>query len=608
MMPPYSNMESGSSGSLGTVSRRAASSASRGTSPNKTMNITDKTRRKSGLNGVIASPLRRRDGNTREIASLSIIRFVLALFIIIWFGAMVKLILNLSTSSSSSSSNLTAEQSEALQKLNERWKNLRFDKDGTIRGVNSDNSKGKSGSSSGSVSNKEKEANTQPTASIFELSLLGNTSPKDFKLTTPNAPSCSDPIDADSISFTLVSQLSQDRIWMVPHHCKRWGDNPMSIVIFTDEDAAVVKNRLVIEGCSQENLTVQTVSKTRYDPQGSDYPVNVLRNLAFSKVKTTHLVYADVDFWPGESLHSILNIQSVKERMASDPKLATVVPVFQINRRCRGYNDCRDQNIPFMPKRKDALIALIRRREASTFDPTNEGGHGSTRYIAWKEQEEGSYLDLPCIRSNRYEPYLAVRYCSELPPFQEGFSGYGKNKMTWAMQLRRSGYMFSQLGEAFLVHYPHLDSKSRLEWNKKPKELENVHSTLVVDVLESDKERSIDLLSYKRARVDALFLDYKDWLRDYVEDTSRVPMCENALNDDVRLWIHRDDKDGSESEDVAKQSQDDDVVEANEELARDSGEDNASTADEKEEDSANTADEEEDAGKDSADVADQEAF
>mmetsp|Transcript_10473 Transcript_10473/g.15882 ORF Transcript_10473/g.15882 Transcript_10473/m.15882 type:complete len:570 (+) Transcript_10473:224-1933(+) len=565
-MSPYSNMESGSSISPNGTATRRVTSNSRGSSPHTTKNGTNKTRRK---NGVIGSPSRknRRDNNI-DLMSLSLIRLVLALLILIWFGVMVKLISNLSTSSSSSSSsqnNMSAEQqSAAMHKLSEKWKNVRFNKDGTIktvRGVKDSNQKKKS-----DKKEEEEEPKPQPIASIFELSLLGNTSPSDFRLTTPNAPSCAEPIDADSISFTLVSQLSQDRIWMLPYHCKRWGENPMSVVIFTDEDAAAVKSKLVIEGCSDEHLTVQTVSKTRYDPQGTDYPVNVLRNLAFSKVKTTHLVYADIDFWPSESLHSILNIQSVKERMASDAKLATIIPVFQMNRRCRAYKDCRDDNIPFMPKRKDELIHLIKKRQASTFDPTNEGGHGSTKYISWKDQKEGSYLDLPCIRSNRYEPYLALRYCKELPPFQEGFSGYGKNKMTWAMQLRRSGYQFSQLGEAFLVHYPHLDSKSRLEWNKKPKELQRVDSTLVVDVLESEKGSNIDLLSYKRARVDALFLDYKDWLRDNVRDKARVPMCKNALNDDVRLWVHRDAD--SESEDEESEGDDDgsEVVKVNEEL------------------------------------------
>jgi hypothetical protein len=224
-------------------------------------------------------------------------------------------------------------------------------------------------------------------------------------------------------------------------------------------------------------------------------------------------------------------------------------------------------NIPFMPKRKKGLISLMKKREASTFDPTNEGGHGSTRYISWRDQEEGSFLDLPCIKSNRYEPYLVVRYCSELPPFQEGFTGYGKNKMTWAMQLRRSGYQFSQLGEAFLVHYPHLDSKSRMEWNKKPPLLQGVDSASAGDVLGSEKTGEVDILSFKRARVDALFLDFKDWMRDNVEDVARVPLCKDALNDDVRLWVHRENENETIDSFNESQRNDDTGADVNEMLA-----------------------------------------
>ncbi len=271
----------------------------------------------------------------------------------------------------------------------------------------------------------------QPPASIFELSLFGSNSPKDFQRFTPHAPSCFEPLSPESVSFTLVSQLSNDRLWMVPYHCQRWGNKyPMSIAVFTDKTVEYVKSELVARGCSEELLTVQTIKRTKYDPMGTEYPVNLMRNLAISKVKTSHIVYADVDFWPATDLHSILSNITVKERLASDYKLATVIPVFQMNRQCRRFWDCRNSNIPKMPKNKDEMIEIIITRKGSSFDPTNKGGHGSTMYKKWLTQETGTFVDLPCINSNRYEPYLSVRYCSELPPFQEGFTGYGKNKMT----------------------------------------------------------------------------------------------------------------------------------------------------------------------------------
>ena len=376
---------------------------------------------------------RRSRSSGKENLRWIILRFVLVLLIVFWFAAMISVLKN----SPSSPTSPQSAQSKATVSLSaiKKLSNLKFN---SVRGkVDSNAKKLKKLLDS---ARKAKEEQLQPAASIFELSLFGNKSPTDFQLYTPHAPTCSRPLDAKSVSYTLVSQLSNDRVWMVQYHCERWGDNPISIAVFTDRSADEVKSELVSLGCSEQNLTVQTVSKTRYDPSGKEYPVNLLRNLAFSAVKTSHITYADIDFWPASDLHSILDDETTKERLASDSKLATVLPVFQMNRRCKDYIDCRDLNIPQMPKNKEELINLIRKKAASTFDPTNVGGHGSTKYITWRDQKIGTFVDLPCITSNRYEPYLTVRYCSDLPPFQEGFAGYGKNKMTvsFCIRLNRS--------------------------------------------------------------------------------------------------------------------------------------------------------------------------
>jgi hypothetical protein len=113
----------------------------------------------------------------------------------------------------------------------------------------------------------------------------------------------------------------------------------------------------------------------------------------------------------------------------------------------------------------------------------------------------------------------------------------------WAMQLRRAGYKFSQIGGAFLVHYPHLDSKAREEWNKSPENLAipaKVAAKAAGKVLKHPDK--IDLSQFKRARVDALFLDFKRWLNENVQDESRTPKCPNAQNDDYSLWVHPSDQ------------------------------------------------------------------
>jgi len=486
--------------------------------------------------------------NPKTVLAWVLLRAILAILILVWIGSMASVMRNVPAAHSSGANN----PSKAMMNLS-RWKKLsEHIRLGSQAKENMAGTGNLSSTSDGKDSMKDKDKE-QP-ASIYDLSLFNNQSPTDFQLYTPHAPSCSKPLEPSAVGFTLVSQLSHDRLWMVQYHCARWGDHPMSIAVFSDRDAGDIKSDLVLQGCSAEHLTVRTVSKSRYDPKGTEYPVNLLRNLAFSNVKTSHIVYADIDFWPSSDLHATLTTQRVRERFASDPKLATVIPVFQLFRRCREYKDCRGANIPSMPKKKSGLFTLIKKKQASTFDPTNVGGHGSTKYITWRDQEIGTFVDLPCIKSNRYEPYLAFRYCTDLPPFQEGFTGYGKNKMTWVMQLRRAGYLFSQLGGVFLVHYPHLNSESRQEWDKKPKAMEK-HG------LETAKKKgNVDWASFKRARVDALFLDFKEWLDGTVEDESRVLMCDDALNDDMRLWVHTD-----KAKDDDEEADDDDETAAAEE-------------------------------------------
>ena len=179
-----------------------------------------------------------------------------------------------------------------------------------------------------------------------------------------------------------------------------------------------------------------------------------------------------------------------------------------------------------MPLGLTDLKQQILAHKVTRFDPTNRGGHGSTRYKDWFKQnyDDGDpLLEIECFLSNRYEPYLVFRLCQELPPFQEAFTGYGKNKMTWVMQLRRMGYRFWQLGKgAFVIHYPHLDSPSRMAWNNAP-----------------EHKKGAVWQDYKRGRMDQLFVEFRDWLQDEVPDETRTPFCEDKLDDDARLWVNR---------------------------------------------------------------------
>jgi Glycosyl-transferase for dystroglycan len=366
----------------------------------------------------------------------------------------------------------------------------------------------------------------------------------DFQRYSEKAPLCT-PLTVSQVSYTLVTQLSIDRLWMMKYHCDRWGSSsPISVAILTNQTTANTKQALLQMGCPSKTLTVQTLPISSNSDALMDYPVNHLRRMALSQVRTSHVMYVDIDFWESENLHDILHQTSVREALAADNKLSLVVPAFQLNRRCTEYRECPEKNIPQMPRTWQNMVDTIMDRHGSPFDPTNRGGHGSTLYSRWIKQNPGELLPLSCIKSNRYEPYLAFRYCHDLPPFQTHFSGYGKNKMTWVMQLRREGYIFSQLGGAFVVHYPHLDSASRMQWNEGPKELQPIREKDGSVYKKRPSEVAIsNWETYKRGKVDAIFFSFRKWLRLNVPDTTRVPMCSDSEDDDHRLWISRPKRD-----------------------------------------------------------------
>eukprot|EP00980_Cylindrotheca_fusiformis_P015822 scaffold4634_cov122-Cylindrotheca_fusiformis.AAC.3 len=363
----------------------------------------------------------------------------------------------------------------------------------------------------------------------------------DFETQSKNAPLCTPLSKPQDVSYTLVTQLSQDRLWMMEHHCARY-PHPMSIAVWTNSTRRKTLDDLLAMKCDLNLIQVEILDA--HNMPYNDYPVNQLRNMALRNISTTHIVYIDVDFWTSDGMYDILKGTNVTNALVGDRKQALVIPAFQLFRQCVEWKDCREKNVPYMPHSADDLYDMIREKRGHMFDPTNTGGHGSTRYRDWLLQDDGTLFEIPCLKSNRYEPFLVIRYCRDLPPFQEAFSGYGKNKMSWMMQLVRSGYVLSQVGGVFLVHYPHLDSESRQHWNEAPNQLK-VYKEGNKDHVPpqirrpNESETNLSFASYKRGQVDQLFVKYRKWLRERVPDESRIGLCEDHQDDDSKLWVER---------------------------------------------------------------------
>ena len=119
-----------------------------------------------------------------------------------------------------------------------------------------------------------------------------------------------------------------------------------------------------------------------------------------------------------------------------------------------------------MPRNFLELQACWREHRCRPFDEFgNPEGHASTNYAAWQRTPGSELRRLPCLRSNRYEPYLVLPMAPTTPLYAEVFQGYGKNKIQHTVHLFAAGFSLSVLSRGFLVHFPHGASTARMIWD-----------------------------------------------------------------------------------------------------------------------------------------------
>jgi hypothetical protein len=138
---------------------------------------------------------------------------------------------------------------------------------------------------------------------------------------------------AEPFSFTLVTQSSPERLWLLRETCQRWTGPIVLAVYVRSADATVVADdhlwvpmpdgskAKIGEGvCTNATVITYVASggggdaadagggerKERRAAAAADYPVNRLRNLAVAAVRTTHFFYIDIDFWPAADLEQRL--------------------------------------------------------------------------------------------------------------------------------------------------------------------------------------------------------------------------------------------------------------------------------------------------------------
>lgn len=291
------------------------------------------------------------------------------------------------------------------------------------------------------------------------------------------------------LQVTLILQTTLDRLPVLHETCRRWRSSPIIVVLALDEEdlSDVV-----------ESYDCPNAHWIRFHWTQSDYPVNLLRNLALEAVSTSHVLVVDADFVPSVGLD-----ESIVQNLAVlDSRQAMVVPAFERIQECHSSDECLhylQNNSSFIPRTMEELETCIQTHDCRVFQSNNNpDGHSSTHSNEWLSEprtHDRPLRSIECFDSLRYEPYLVLPWCGNeaVPYYDERFHGYGKNKIQHVQHVRFLGFSFVVLPpQGFLVHAPHPDSVMKEEWNGQTKlhrEMDALYQEFLRELVDQNRGR-----------------------------------------------------------------------------------------------------------------------
>ncbi|XP_062512933.1 xylosyl- and glucuronyltransferase LARGE2s-like [Corticium candelabrum] len=240
----------------------------------------------------------------------------------------------------------------------------------------------------------------------------------------------------DLQDITLIAQLSVDRLQMIEPLYKHW-EGPIQLGLYMSDTEAqqFLKYALSSDIISRRrNAGIHIVFK-----EGDFYPVNYLRNVALSQVKTGFVFLSDIDFLPMYGLYDYL--RKVVSMMDMNKK-ALIVPAFETLRYRLAF-----------PKSKSQVLSMLDQGLLYTFrEHVWTRGHAPTNFARWRTATTPYRVHW----ERDFEPYVVVQ--SNVSRYDERFVGFGWNKVSHIMELDVQGYDFIVLPNAFTIHMPHAPS------------------------------------------------------------------------------------------------------------------------------------------------------
>jgi hypothetical protein len=287
-------------------------------------------------------------------------------------------------------------------------------------------------------------------------------------------------------SVTLVTQCSDDRLPQLARTAAGWGGGCIAVAVLLSRNAGVraarAQVRTLVDAAYKVNgcwMKVLLVMDARPPPAGGVltapgalYPINALRNLALAAACTELILVADVDQCPSRGLADALadagRYLAIADALLSS-RTALVVPAFEPTATAVG-DGVPDQVTLTAGQLRSWVDAGVAITFGSDVYPR---GHGGTDEAGWFRMACGDAptplapRDWPrCEYTDGYEPYVIVSRVG-VPPFDERYEGYGRNKIAWIRNLAALGFAFHACPCGYLLHQPHPPSAAQGEFRAR---------------------------------------------------------------------------------------------------------------------------------------------
>lgn len=240
--------------------------------------------------------------------------------------------------------------------------------------------------------------------------------------------------------LTLAVPLTAGRVLRLEAMSRLYGGGPIIAAVAVTNEQELRIFRRIWEGkvWLRKHVSVSFVRRKQVD---GPLAINALRNIAVHAAQTEFVMMVDVDMTPATASFKCfrdLNGSWLHWLVPKGSKRILAPPVFIGDVQHRSAVD------------KDELRNLLVTRAGTSYCLNSQRSNKIKRWYGEREVVETRFL-------TDYEPYGIVRR-DEYPEYDERFSGYGFNKISWAYGAEVAGWRTFVLPESFLTHLNHVEN------------------------------------------------------------------------------------------------------------------------------------------------------